>query len=653
MRSRMQQLIVGVAVLVAVVACSSSTSGKGSSKSLVGSYHLVGDVGGTQVKTGATVTLTLRADGTLTMLAVQPGQEVTDTGTWKVTGDSITIESKDGLIKGTGKYDYDGTTLHLPALIFGEGRGSSEWTRVGATTSGAATSAPPAALGNQDDLWDLDKDAAAAGTKVYSDAIAAGTARADAIAQAVAKVKTMPDVTSADVSSNGLNIRVTYSDGLHEDIVTERLQPSASGPNWRQGSSAVGSDPATCEKLPGASPDPREPGREGVNPGGGYGVALYDQNIQPKPVTSADTPPVKRALLISPQYDVPHPVHKAPTTIRQVTGNNIECLQASLTKAGYQVDTILGHMVGGKRVDAGDQAIQKMITDLTTQKYGVIYFLGHGYLEATSNSFAGIWMGAVDLDRPEIKAVLGGKKIDRTLKDKVNEAYTKLFGLTWDPANPVFDLAPDDDRTPSIIVKPAFFAQMRTKGADFSKSLIVINACSSAVTLNMVAAAAPKAYLGWTHEMSGEFLADSSEAIFDMLTDHARTVRAAAQLWQIHEKWKASGPALKPEEDWINLDAVGANGKPYDPIDAQTYILIFRLRHGPSSASSNITQSAKVIKACYDQIWKFHKGALASPACHALDYGATQPTEGEVVDALFEVGAQAISGGAGRWTLAD
>jgi hypothetical protein len=181
---------------------------------------------------------------------------------------------------------------------------------------------------------------------------------------------------------------------------------------------------------------------------------------------------------------------------------------------------------------------------------------------------------------------------------------------------------------------------------------MMIDACSSAATLNMVAAAGPKAYIGWKREMSGEFISHAGEAIFDMLGDKVRTVRAAAQLWQIHEKWKAAGPASPPGEDWINLEAVGADGREYSKIDAQTYILIFRLRHGPSSASSNITQSAKVIQACYDQIWKFHKGALASPACHALDYGGTQPTEGQVIDALSEVGARS-AGGPGRWTLAD
>jgi hypothetical protein len=180
----------------------------------------------------------------------------------------------------------------------------------------------------------------------------------------------------------------------------------------------------------------------------------------------------------------------------------------------------------------------------------------------------------------------------------------------------------------------------------------MIDACSSAVSLDFAQAAGPKAYLGWKGVMSGEFISHASEAIVDMLTDKARTVRAAAQLRQIHEKWKAPGPGIGSEVDYLNLLAVGAGQKPYDRIDAQTYILIFRLRHGPSSASSDIKRSQAFIQACFDQIWKFHKGALASPACHALDYGALQPTEGEVVDALFEVGAKSV-GGAGRWTLAD
>ncbi len=650
--------IVVVLTLLATVACSSDSSPtKQSSPTVVGKYTLVGDVGGTKVKSGASVTLTLKADGTLTVVAEQPGQKLTDTGTWSLADKTITIAFKDQQIKGTGVYEFDGTTLKLPVLVFGEGKGVSEWTRVGASSpsgtssSTPSSSSPPAQQGFKDDQWDLEHDAAAAGTKVYSDAVAKGVERKQAVQQAAAKARSMPEVSSAEISSNGLNVAVTYSDGQVENIVTERLQPpSVKGSDFRNQTAA--SAPG-CETLIGQSPNPQEPGREGVNPGGGYGVSLYNQTLQPKSVSSADTPASKRALLISPQYDIKHPLHKVPTSIRDVSGDNIECLEASLKKVGYTVDTILGKSVNGKNVNAGDEAIQQLIDKLTTQKYGVVYFLGHGYLERTGNSFAGMWLGAVDLNRPEIKAVLNGKKIDRVLAVKVKQAYAKLFGLTWVPADPVFDMAPDDDGTASIVVKPAFFTQLRAKGADFSQTFMMINACSSAATPNMAQAVGAKAYIGWKSEMDGAFLGNASEAILDMLTDKARTVRAASQLWQIHEKWKATGPALDPAEDWQSMSVVGQNQQPYSPIDAQTYILIFRLRHGPSSATSNITKSAAVIKACYEQVWKKHLGALASPACHALDYGNSQPTEGQVVDSFFDVGVQKVGGGPGRWTLAD
>jgi len=46
------------------------------------------------------------------------------------------------------------------------------------------------------------------------------------------------------------------------------------------------------------------------------------------------------------------------------------------------------------------------------------------------------------------------------------------------------------------------------------------------------------------------------------------------------------------------------------------------------------------------------KSALASPSCHAWTYGNTFPTNGQVIDALSEVGVN-NKVAAGRWTLSD
>ena len=647
-------------VLVLVAACSSTTSGHGSNpaRDLVGSYHLVGDVGGQKVKTGATVTLVLRADGTLQVVAEQAGQRLTDSGSWRLSGNTITVEFRSEQIKGSGRYEYDGRTLRLPILVFGSGNGVSEWTRVGAGPSSAppsgapssGTQTPGAPVAWSDSVWDVSKDGAAAGTKAYTEALARGATRADAISQALAKAKSVPGVSSADLSANGLNITVTYSDGQTEDIVTERLQPpSSKGPS----KFADLGDPATCDTLPGRSPTPQEPGREGINPGGGYGVQIYDQGVQPKPVSSADTPSNKRALLVVPQYDVMHPIGTSLTTIRQVTGNNVECLSATLHKRGYTVDTILGKISGSSRSQVGELAIADLIKDLTSNKYGVFYFIGHGYLTHEKDKFAGVLMGEVDTSRPEIQKILNGGKVNHDNFMQVEQAYASLLGLTWDANDPAITLAPDNNGTATLVLRPGFFTQMKGRGVDLSQAFVFMNGCSSAVTLEMAQAIGPKAYVGWKHEMDGSFVADAAEQILDVLTDTAKTVRFATQVWELHEKWAAPPGALDPHVDWANIAAFGEGVRPYDVLDAQTYILIFAIRNGPSSATADIRKNATFVQQCYDQVWKFHKGALASPACHALQFGNVQPTEGEVVDALSEVGLKHIGNSAGRWTLAD
>jgi hypothetical protein len=85
----------------------------------------------------------------------------------------------------------------------------------------------------------------------------------------------------------------------------------------------------------------------------------------------------------------------------------------------------------------------------------------------------------------------------------------------------------------------------------------------------------------------------------------------------------------------------------------QTVILIYRIRHGPASASSDITKSIGVVQACSDQFWSSGTSTgLKSPACHALEFGSHLPTNDEVADAIYDTGG---GGGQpyGRWTMSD
>lgn len=96
---------------------------------LVGSWRLVRDSDGTTPRPGATITLTLNADGTLKVKAAQPGETVEDTGSWEAAGGKITLHfdelDNEGVDDGT--YSLAGPMLTLPFRMIGAGRGTSVW----------------------------------------------------------------------------------------------------------------------------------------------------------------------------------------------------------------------------------------------------------------------------------------------------------------------------------------------------------------------------------------------------------------------------------------------------------------------------------------------------------------------------------------------
>jgi hypothetical protein len=121
------------------------------------------------------------------------------------------------------------------------------------------------------------------------------------------------------------------------------------------------------------------------------------------------------------------------------------------------------------------------------------------------------------------------------------------------------------------------------------------------------------------------------------------------EAWQIEQAGKAREENAKPEQ----LQAFGVDGAAYEPITSQSVILIYRLRHGPSSASSDIAKSMLMVRSCSELFWSAgKKTGLASPACHQLEFGNQLPTNEEVDDAIFEVGGP-VQRPFGRWTLAD
>jgi hypothetical protein len=268
-----------------------------------------------------------------------------------------------------------------------------------------------------------------------------------------------------------------------------------------------------------------------------------------------------------------------------------------------------------------------------------------------------MYMGLLDLDRPELKAAVHGRKLDADVNEDIVKALVTMTGLTWDGSGDApFVVGAEFNGSAVTWVTPSFFQMLRDqKSVSFDKTLVFLNTCSSGAGTSLKDAFNARAFFGWAIPMDGVFVSDTAETIFDSVTDKARSARNAWWMWRRHEAWqieqegKARDDNAKPEQ----LKAYGVGGAEYGPITSQSVILIYRLRHGPSSASSDIAKSLLVVKSCSELFWSVgKKTGLASPACHQLEFGNALPTTDEVDDALFEVGGAAQKP-FGRWTLAD
>lgn len=113
---------------------------------LNGAYLLVRDSDGTVPKKDAVVIITFKGNntGTLAMSAVQPGETVTDTGAFSVSGEHITIQFKEMEWAATRqRYYTEGCYLILPfkALAGSAGPGTSLWTKNSADCKGKGSPA--------------------------------------------------------------------------------------------------------------------------------------------------------------------------------------------------------------------------------------------------------------------------------------------------------------------------------------------------------------------------------------------------------------------------------------------------------------------------------------------------------------------------------
>ncbi len=676
--------------------------------SLDGTYVVVKDSDGTAPKDGATVTLVL-TNGKLSVHAVADDGELTDTGTYSVKNGKMTIEFVDQQITATDQpYKLDGDTLEIPVKMFSEGAGSSTWKRAAAGAVDAAstpagdgeeesatgTLQAPEGLSELDANWDLfdDKYATAAAMKTFFESVNDKRMTWEASVQAaVDRAKSFSDVAGVDISPNGLNAVIRYKDGHDEDLVTERFSVtdggiSASGE--RTSEPYVSAEPAPaaanpCAALP-ANPSGTtntsagriaQPGREGVQPRKTlYGVNKYSSKLQPKPITSADSPPpsARRALLFAPLYDVPHPatVYRGDVSVPGTWsgfragsgGNNIECITADLERGGYKVETILGRVVNKKPIETGIAALVGLTKKLTSGEYGVIYFMTHGAEITRSGELEqnaiNLEMGT--LSEADQEAVIGERRIrheDMTsLEDAIREKILREVGLPLnDDLKRTIRANINVGGRLELWVSSDYFRLLREeKGLSFANTLLIVNACSSAANQGLVNAFEPKAFFGFERPPDLFFSSDAAQEIIDLLPDKARSVRHAWAMWVRYHAWLHAFSGVTPS-DRVKVSILKAYGKfgvEYAPMEDQTVILIYKMRHGPESGKADITKSMNFIQSSCLPNWSAGKKDAFAKSCHDLEFGGHLPTDAEVADAFFEVGG-AGDAPYGRWTMTD
>jgi len=113
-----------------------------------GTFLLVGDSDGSQPHADAAVTITFRGGlrGSLSMAAEQPGETVTDTGTYSTGAGRVTIHFKEMEWAASEQpYQFDGCALTLPfkALNLTPGPGTSTWLKRDPRCTGTAEPAAP------------------------------------------------------------------------------------------------------------------------------------------------------------------------------------------------------------------------------------------------------------------------------------------------------------------------------------------------------------------------------------------------------------------------------------------------------------------------------------------------------------------------------
>lgn len=476
---------------------------------ICGSYQLVSESGGGKPAVKARIVLKFTPPGSLNLRATRPGETLTDSGTFNISGQSIKLVLPETGKQAEGKFSLDGEKLVLPFQMIGDAPGTSVWRRVET---------------GPDPLRDAVQG-------FY--ARAARDGREAAMKAMVTQLQANPSVSSAEVCG-AATVLVTYKGGYQEFFLAPPLYPErtrsggGSSPQsalWRP--DALGRGEAVIQRaqfLP-----------QGL--GGGLGPPSVGDNsaeaawlnCEPEPVSKGDAPMDRTALILGAFHTLPVLLPGSSCdhylTFKE-KGENLDQLKQYLEDANYRVD--------GPHLDSA-VTVKLLVDKLRNARWGVLFFSTHGGILRndailSTGEEVPVPFSITPQTRQDFLDRYFNDYLDRSVGASLGQAeYRRLrsgimVGFMYDDI-------------PFVAVKSSFFTAL---GADFSASLVYLSACESAATGYFRDAMKPRSLAGWITEVDMALSADMNKQFFRCLCRKTRSDREA-MTFAIKDCWGIRG----------------------------------------------------------------------------------------------------------------
>jgi len=592
-----------------------------------GAYRFVKDQpSGTAPSEGAEVLLSFGPGGQLDITLSRPGEVVTDTGTYQVNGERISLELPAiGTAAQDGPWSLRDDLLTLPFQLFSDEAGTSEWQRL--KPEGGAV-------------------------QVFfgrvNDELEQGTAPAEAATQAAEAAQAADErITQCEVTPKGEACTITYDDGHRECLVVATK-------------TTTDRQPAPLPMAPMAG-DPRT-------------------HLVCQPHTAPDDPPNKTAIIWAPFDTAPYYAYEdslwssitggaRPMVGRvhsfQEAGEDLPLLERKLRSAHYEVTVLQDRAATAKALYDAIMAAGK--------NPGVLYISSHGVGGGGGLIATGAYLGTVERESG-VHRFSTDPACQRAVRESFPPGYehTALAeGLDAERQGSVLAMWFQSTRrvpVAFVAISGAFFQRMRERdGVDLSSSLVYNDCCSTADAQGLLEAFRARAYIGHTGAVESKAAAAEAKYVFSAIrrptvcvTEAVGRMRHAIQAQMSvypedqvlakvpmvqHEKLKLFGPPkqmLEVKDIWDPLE------KPEIP-DATVLYLCWMARWSAQDPEGG----AQALDEAYQQYWsKGSFSALASPFATAGVLGQHVPTEEEVLFARHLVSGDPPRP-YGRFTLND